>query len=67
MVAIIFGYGDSEIDTIIGENQKGAILTITERKTGFLLMEKWHLVNRQRDLQGLPYGCCLPTKTLFIP
>lgn len=33
-------YGDWEIDTIIGENGKGAILTITERKTGFLLMEK---------------------------
>jgi transposase, IS30 family len=32
--------GDWEIDTIIGENGKGAILTITERKTGFLLMEK---------------------------
>ena len=32
--------GDWEIDTIIGENQKGAILTIAERKTGFLLMEK---------------------------
>jgi len=33
-------YGDWEIDTIIGENPKGAILTITERKSGFLLMEK---------------------------
>jgi IS30 family transposase len=33
-------YGDWEIDTIIGENQKGAILTMTERRTGFLLMEK---------------------------
>jgi len=33
-------YGDWEIDTIIGENQKGTILTLTERKTGFLLMEK---------------------------
>ncbi|GHV40335.1 IS30 family transposase [Bacteroidia bacterium] len=33
-------YGDWEIDTIIGKDQKGAILTITERKTGFLLMEK---------------------------
>lgn len=33
-------YGDWEIDTVIGENGKGAILTITERKTGFLLMEK---------------------------
>jgi IS30 family transposase len=35
--------GDWEIDTVIGENGKGAILTITERKTGFLLMEKMDL------------------------
>ncbi len=33
-------YGDWEIDTIIGKNHQGAIVTITERKTGFLLMEK---------------------------
>lgn len=32
--------GDWEIDTIIGKNQKGAIVTIVERKTGFLLMRK---------------------------
>jgi IS30 family transposase len=32
--------GDWEIDTIIGEDGKGAILTLTERQTGFLLMEK---------------------------
>jgi IS30 family transposase len=32
--------GDWEIDTIIGKDGKGAILTLTERKTGFLLMEK---------------------------
>jgi len=32
--------GDWEIDTIIGKDGKGAIVTITERKTGFLLMEK---------------------------
>jgi IS30 family transposase len=32
--------GDWEIDTIIGKDGKGAILTITERRTGFLLMEK---------------------------
>lgn len=36
--------GDWEIDTIIGKDGKGAILTLTERKTGYLLMEK------------LPYG-----------
>jgi IS30 family transposase len=33
-------YGDWEIDTIIGKNNKGAIITLTERKSGFLLMEK---------------------------
>ena len=32
--------GDWEIDTIIGKDGKGAIVTLTERKTGFLLMEK---------------------------
>jgi IS30 family transposase len=32
--------GDWEMDTIVGKNQKGAIVTIVERKTGFLLMEK---------------------------
>lgn len=33
-------YGDWEIDTIVGKDQKGAIVTITERKSGFLLMKK---------------------------
>jgi IS30 family transposase len=33
-------FGDWEIDTIIGKDGKGAILTLTERLTGFLLMEK---------------------------
>jgi IS30 family transposase len=32
--------GDWEIDTVIGEAGKGAIVTLTERQTGFLLMEK---------------------------
>ena len=38
--------GDWEIDTIIGENGKGAIHTITECKTGFLLMEKMNFGKR---------------------
>lgn len=33
-------FGDWEIDTIIGNNQKGAIVTITEKTTNFFLMEK---------------------------
>ena len=44
-------YGDWEIDTIIGENQKGAILTMTERKTGFLVMEKWNSANKPSPWQ----------------
>ena len=32
--------GDLEMDTIVGPNNKGAILTITDRKTGYLIMEK---------------------------
>jgi len=33
-------FGDWEMDTIIGKNGKGAILTLTERSTNFILMEK---------------------------
>ena len=33
-------FGDWEIDTIIGNNQKGAIVTITERTTNFFIMQK---------------------------
>jgi len=33
-------YGDWEIDTIIGKNNKGAIVTIVERKSNFILIRK---------------------------
>jgi IS30 family transposase len=33
-------YGDWEIDTIIGKNTKGAIVTLVERKSAFTLMAK---------------------------
>jgi len=33
-------FGDLEIDTIIGKNHKGAILTINDRATGWLWIEK---------------------------
>ena len=33
-------FGDWEIDTIVGENNKGAIVTLVERKTAFMMMEK---------------------------
>ena len=33
-------FGDLEIDTIIGKNHKGAIVTVNDRKTGLLRMKK---------------------------
>jgi IS30 family transposase len=33
-------FGDWEIDTIVGENNRGAIVTMVERKTAFMMMEK---------------------------
>ena len=33
-------FGDWETDTIAGEKNKGAIVTIVERKTAFMMMEK---------------------------
>ena len=33
-------FGDWEVDTIVEKNNKGAILTIVERKTAFLIIEK---------------------------
>ncbi len=33
-------FGDLEIDTIIGEHHKGAIVTINDRKTGYLWAQK---------------------------
>ena len=33
-------FGDWEIDTIVGQNNKGAIVTMVERKTAFMMMEK---------------------------
>jgi IS30 family transposase len=32
--------GDWEIDTIVGKNQKGAIVTVVERRSNFILMKK---------------------------
>jgi IS30 family transposase len=33
-------FGDWEIDTVVGKDNRGAIVTIVERKTNFILMEK---------------------------
>jgi IS30 family transposase len=33
-------FGDWEFDTVVGENNQGAILTMVERTTAFMMMEK---------------------------
>jgi IS30 family transposase len=43
-------FGDWEIDTIVGENNKGAILTMVERKTAFLMMEKLKYGKNAKEL-----------------
>lgn len=43
-------FGDWEIDTIIGKNHKGAIVTIVERKTTFFMMQK---LDNGKDAKGL--------------
>ena len=43
-------FGDWEMDTIIGKNEKGAILTLTERKTNFVLMEKLKYGKKAKEL-----------------
>lgn len=41
-------YGDWEADTIIGQNHKGAIVTLVERKSQFVLMKR--LASKTADL-----------------
>lgn len=41
-------FGDWEIDTIIGKNHKGAIVTIAERKSNFILMRKLKTKNAKQ-------------------
>jgi IS30 family transposase len=43
-------FGDWEIDTIIGEDGKGAIVTMAERKTAFMMMEKLELGKNAENL-----------------
>jgi len=41
-------FGDWEIDTIVGKNHKGAIVTIVERKSNFILMRKLKTKNAKQ-------------------
>jgi IS30 family transposase len=43
-------FGDWEIDTIVGKDNKGAIVTIVERKTNFMMMEKLKYGKNAKEL-----------------
>ncbi|KAA6324766.1 hypothetical protein EZS27_025948 [termite gut metagenome] len=55
-------FGDWEIDTIVGKENQGAILTVTERKTGFLLMKKLSKGKNAKALAKELYLLLLPYK-----
>ena len=55
-------FGDWEIDTIVGAGNKGAILTITERMTGFLMMKKMTKGKNAKALAKELYCMLLPYK-----
>jgi IS30 family transposase len=55
-------FGDWEIDTIVGPENRGAILTATERRTGFLLMKKLPEGKNAKALAKELYYMLLPYK-----
>jgi len=55
-------FGDWEIDTIVGPQNKGAILTVTERLTGFLMMKKLPEGKNAKALAKELYCMLLPYK-----
>jgi IS30 family transposase len=57
-------FGDWEIDTIIGKEGQGAILTATERKTGFLLMKKLKRGKNAKNLARELFLLLLPYKNV---
>lgn len=50
------------MDTIIGAHQQGAILTLTERRTNFILMEKLDLGKNSVGLKKQIISLLLPYK-----
>ncbi|KAA6346049.1 hypothetical protein EZS27_006419 [termite gut metagenome] len=55
-------FGDWEIDTMVGKENKGAILTATERITGFLLMKKLSKGKNAKALAKELFSLLLPYK-----
>ena len=55
-------FGDWEVDTLVGPENKGAILTLTERQTGFLIMRKLSEGKNAKALANELYYMLLPYK-----
>lgn len=55
-------FGDWEIDTIVGEGNKGAIVTVVERQTGFLFMKKLPEGKTAKGLANVVIDMLLPYK-----
>ena len=55
-------FGHWEMDTIVGPNNKGAILTITERTTNFFLMKKLPFGKDSKQLADVLIKLLLPYK-----
>lgn len=55
-------FGDWEMDTIIGANQQGAILTLTERMTNFIFIIKLELGKNAKGLKNKVIDTLLPYK-----
>ena len=56
---------DWEIDTIVGKEKKGAILTATKRKTSFLLMKKLSKEKNAKDLALELFYLLVPYKKWY--
>jgi len=59
-------FGDWEIDTIVGPENNGAILTATERTTGFLLMKKLPKGKNAKALANELWLMMLPYKKAVL-
>ena len=55
-------FGDWEMDTIVGKNNMGAIVTLTERSTNFLLMHKLPHGKNAKELSKIVCRMLLPYK-----
>ncbi|MFH0936178.1 MAG: IS30 family transposase [Candidatus Woesearchaeota archaeon] len=55
-------FGDWELDLIVGPNNKGAILTITERTTNFFMMKKLPYGKNSKELSKILIEMLLPYK-----